>query len=61
MHGGKRTESETACDFLVRRRVAIFLREAGEEIDDFFLPPCDSHAEIVANKKRIAIPFLLLL
>jgi len=31
------------------------LRETGEKIDDLFLPPCNSHAEIVANKRRIAI------
>ena len=60
MHGGERTESKAAGYFLIGGGVAVFLREAEEKIDDLFLPPCDSHAEIVANKKRIAIPLLIL-
>ncbi len=59
MHGGERTQTEAIGDLLVGRGVAILLREAGEEVDDFFLSPCDSHAEIVANKKRIAITLLI--
>lgn len=59
MHGGERAEAEAAGDLLVRRRVAVLLREAGEKVDDLFLPPCDSHAGIVANKKRIAIAKLI--
>ncbi len=59
VHGGQRTEAETAGDFLVGGGVAVLLREAGKEVDDLFLPPCDSHAGIVANKKRIAIPILI--
>ena len=60
MDGGQRTEAQTTGYFLVRGRVAVFLREAGEKVDDLFLPPSDSHAEIVANKKRIARPLLIL-
>jgi hypothetical protein len=61
MDGGEGTETESTGDLFVRRRVAVLLREAGEEIDDFFLSPRDSHAEIVANKKRIAITLSILL
>lgn len=54
VHGGERTQAQAAGNLLVRRRVAILLREAGEEVDNLFLPPCYSHGDIVANKKRIA-------
>ena len=54
VHGGERAQAQSAGNLLVRRRVAVLLREAGEEVDNLFLPPCYSHAEIVANKKRIA-------
>jgi len=57
VHGGERAQSQTAGDFLVGGRVAVLLGEAGEEVDNLFLPPCYSHAEIVANKKRIARSF----
>src|SRR6185312_9009793 len=60
MHGCKRTEAQAARDLLVGRRVTVLLRETGEKIDDLFLPPCNSHAEIVANKRRIAITLLIL-
>ena len=60
MHGGQRTEAQATGYFLIGRGVAVFLREAGKKVDDLFLPPSDSHAEIVANKKRIAIPLLIL-
>ena len=54
MHSGERAEAQAAGDLLVGGGVAVLLGEVGKEVDDFFLPPCDSHAEIVANKKRIA-------
>lgn len=50
---GEGAESETAGDLFVGRRVTVLLGEAGEEVQDLFLPPRDSHAGIVANKKRI--------
>jgi hypothetical protein len=59
VHGGERTEAEAASDLLVRRRVAILLRESGEKVENLFLPPRNSHAEIVANKRRIAITLLI--
>ena len=57
--GGERAEAETAGDLLIGRRVSVLLREAGEKVDDLFLSPRDSHAGIVANKKRIAISILV--
>lgn len=50
--GGEGTEAETGGDLFVRRGVAVLLSEAGEKVDDLFLPSCDSHGWIVANKKR---------
>ena len=55
--GGEGAETETGGDLLIGGRVSILLGEAGEEVDNLFLPPCYSHAEIVANKKRIARSF----
>lgn len=54
MNGGKRAEAQAAGDLLIGRGVPILLSEAGEKVENLFLPPCDSHAEIVANKRRIA-------
>jgi len=45
VYGGQGAETQTTGDLLVRRRVSILLREAGEEVDDLFLAPCDSHAD----------------
>jgi hypothetical protein len=59
VYGGQRAEAETAGDLLIRRGVTVLLGEAGKKIDDLFLPPRDSHAGIVANKKRIAISILV--
>lgn len=59
VHGGERAKAETTGDLLIRGGVAVLLREAGEKVEDLFLSPRDSHAEIVANKKRIAIPLLI--
>lgn len=56
--GGKRAEPEAAGDLLIRRGVPVLLSEAGEKIENLFLPPCNCHAGIVANKKRIARYFL---
>src|ERR1700677_1345723 len=58
MHGGERAETEATGDLLVGRGVAILLGEAGQEVDDLFLPTCNCHAEIVANKRRIARGFV---
>ncbi len=52
MDGGERAEAEAGGDLLVGRGVAVLLRKAGEEVDDLFLPSCDSHGRIVANKRR---------
>jgi hypothetical protein len=54
MNGCEGVESETSGDLFVRRRVTVLLGEAGEEVDDFFLPSGNCHDRIVANKKRIA-------
>jgi len=54
MHGGEGAEAEARGDFFVRGRVAILRGEGGEEVDHFFLPTRDSHAAILANKKRTA-------
>ena len=59
MHRGQRTEAKTTSYLLIGRRVAVLLGKAGKEVDDLFLPPCDSHAKIVANKKRIAISLFI--
>jgi hypothetical protein len=40
---GERVEPEAVRNFLVGRRVPVLLSEAGEEVDYFFLPPCDGH------------------
>ena len=54
VHGGEGAKVEARGDFFVRGRVAILRGEGGEEIDHFFLPTRDSHAAILANKKRTA-------
>ena len=54
VHGSERAQAQAAGNLLVRGRVTVLLREAGEEVDNLFLPPCYSHGGIVANKKRIA-------
>jgi hypothetical protein len=53
VNGGKGAEAESTGDFFIGGRVSVLLGEAGEEVDDLFLPPRYSHAGIVANKKRI--------
>ena len=58
MNGGKRAEAQAAGDLFIRRGVPVLLGETGEKVENLFLPPCDSHAGIVANKKRIASYFL---
>jgi len=58
MDRGQGAKAEAAGDLFVRRGVAILLSKVGEKVDDLFLPPRDSHAGIVANKKRIARGFL---
>jgi hypothetical protein len=59
VHGGERTKSKAAGNLLIRRGVPVLMCEAGEKVEDLFLPPRDSHAGIVANKKRIAIAILV--
>ena len=44
VHGGEGAEPQSAGDLFVRRRVAVLLGEAGQEVDDLFLPPRDCHA-----------------
>ncbi|MCU1250910.1 MAG: hypothetical protein JWQ49_3939 [Edaphobacter sp.] len=44
VHGGEGTETQTAGDLFVGRGVSVLLGEAGQEVDDFFLPPRDCHA-----------------
>ncbi len=45
VHGGERAEAQTAGDLLVGGGVAVLLGEAGEEVDDLFLPSRDCHAD----------------
>ena len=52
--GGEGGEIEASGDFFVGRRVAVSGGEAGEEVDNFFLPPRNRHANILANERRIA-------
>ena len=59
VNGGEGAEAEAAGDLFVGRGVSVLLGEAGEKVDDLFLPSRDSHAGIVANKKRIAISKLV--
>jgi hypothetical protein len=44
VHGGEGAEAQTAGDLLVGRGVAVLLSEAGEEVDDLFLPSRNCHA-----------------
>ena len=44
VNSGEGAEAQTAGDLLVRGGVAILLGEAGEEVDDLFLPPRNCHA-----------------
>jgi len=43
--GSEGAETQAAGDLLVGRRVAILLGEAGEEVDNLFLSPCNCHAD----------------
>ena len=43
--GGEGVEAEAGGDFLVGWGVAVFEGEVGEEVDHFFLPPCNCHAD----------------
>ena len=52
MDGGEGAEAESTGDLFVGGGVSVLLGKAGEEVDDLFLPPRNSHAGIVANKKR---------
>jgi len=45
VHGGEGAEAQSAGDLLVGRGVAVLLGEAGQEVDDLFLPPRDCHAD----------------
>jgi hypothetical protein len=44
MYGGEGAEAQSGGDLLVGRRVAVLLGEAGQEVDDLFLSPCNCHA-----------------
>ncbi len=54
VHGGQALEIHPAGDLFKRRRIAVASDKSFKEIDDFFLSACDSHAGIIANKKRTA-------
>ena len=58
VYGGEGTDAEARGDLFIGRRVTVLLGEGGEKVDDLFLPPRDSHAGIVANKRRIATAIL---
>ena len=45
VHGGERTEAQTAGNLLVGGGVAVFLGKAGEEVQHLFLPSRDCHAD----------------
>jgi hypothetical protein len=53
VHGSEGTKAKAARNLFVGRGVPVLLGEAGEKVEHLFLPPCNSHAGIVANKKRI--------
>jgi hypothetical protein len=53
MDGGKRTEAEAGGDLLVGGGIAVAGGEGGEKVENLFLPTRDSHALILANKRRI--------
>ena len=53
MDGGEGTEAEAGGDLLVGGRVAVAGGEGGEKVENLFLPTRDSHAVILANKRRI--------
>ena len=44
VHCGEGAETQTAGDLLIGRGVAVFLGEAGEKVDDLFLPSRNCHA-----------------
>lgn len=52
MDRGEGAEAKASGDLLVGRGVAVAGGEAGEKVDDLFLPTGDSHVDIVANKRR---------
>jgi hypothetical protein len=54
MHRGQALQIHTSGNFLKRRGIAIAGDERFEEVDNLFLPSSDSHARIIAKKKRIA-------
>ena len=54
MDGGERAEAEARGDLLIGGGVAVAGGEAGEKVENLFLPTRDSHALILANKRRIA-------
>jgi hypothetical protein len=42
--GREGTEIEAARDLLEGRGIAVSLDEAGDEFEDFLLPPCNRHS-----------------
>src|ERR1700710_2695704 len=54
MHGRQRVQAQTGCNLLIRRGIAVLSGEVRKKVDDFFLSPRDRHAQIVADKRRIA-------
>ena len=53
VHGGQRFEAEAAGDFLIGGGIAVALDETGDEVENLFLAPGDSHGSSIANKKGI--------
>ena len=54
MHGCQALQPHAARNLLKRRGIAVASHERLQEIENLFLPTCDSHARIIANKKRTA-------
>jgi hypothetical protein len=50
----QRTEIKTGSDLFIGRRVTVPRREAGEKVENFFLPPRNGHAQSLANKRRMS-------
>src|ERR1700691_364226 len=48
----QRVDAQSSRDLLIRRRIAVLLRESGKKVHYLFLPSRDRHTAIVANKRR---------
>jgi hypothetical protein len=54
MHRSEAFQPHSPGDLFERRGIAVAQHERSQKIDYLFLPSCDSHARIIAKKKRIA-------